>query len=175
MMRVFVGLSVAPAIAQDLTRLVRAQSAWIETMDPADFHITLVPPWDEPSVEEAIDRLRSVAGRFAPFSVTFQRVAFGPQQERPRLLWAECASSVEITAFRSAVLATFGMDDDRPFRPHATLARIRGRAAARARQRTLDLGIHLTQAVTSVELFRSPPEGGAGYQVVASAELRGRL
>ncbi|MEX0751790.1 MAG: RNA 2',3'-cyclic phosphodiesterase [Xanthobacteraceae bacterium] len=170
--RIFVGVKVAPEIARELTRHVEGlgQSA-VRLVPSADIHLTLLPPWDEVSIPEAIEKLRCVASRFGPFPLTFQHLGYGPQPKWPRLLWVECMATDEIAALNAALLRAFGQKDDRPFLPHVTLARIRGNGRAIARKNPIDLELSLTQSVELIELFRSPPPGGRGYQVLATFRL----
>ena len=113
--RVFVGLRIAPEIAAELAQRVRGlERAGIRLVAPADIHLTIVPPWNEASTPEAIERLRRVVIKFGSFSLTFQHLGYGPQRSRPRLLWAECKDSDEIAELRAALLHAYG----RPTRGH---------------------------------------------------------
>jgi 2'-5' RNA ligase len=171
-MRVFVGVKIVSEIASQLARLARElEQAPVKLIAPADIHLTLVPPWNEDSISEAVEKLRVTVGRFSEFALTFQHLNYGPQPKRPRLLWAECAASNEITTLRIALLHAYGQSDERPFRPHVTLARLRGNGAAISRRHPIDRELSFTQHVGSVELFRSPPPGGTGYQILASLPL----
>jgi 2'-5' RNA ligase len=105
------------------------------------------------------------------FSLSFERLCYGPERRRPRMLWAECAASPEIETLQGALLEAFGQVNERPFRPHVTLARIERKDSATARRHPVDQRLSLAQPVHSVELFRSPPPGVRGYQVVASLPL----
>lgn len=95
-----------------------------------------------------------------------------PEPRRPRMLWAECAPNAEILALRDALLSAFGQTNERPFRPHVTLARIGTNARAAAEENPIDQALWLNQRVESVELFRSPTPGESGYEVVASLPLQ---
>ncbi|HEY7242805.1 MAG TPA: RNA 2',3'-cyclic phosphodiesterase [Xanthobacteraceae bacterium] len=170
--RIFVGVRIATAITAELRQ--RAGSLrWsgIRFLAPADVHLTLVPPWDEHSLPEAIDKLNRVTSGFSALSLTFQHLGYGPQPRQPRLLWAECAANADITKLRAALLQAYGQADGQPFRPHVTLARIRRNGRAIAREHPIDQFLCLSQPVTSIELFRSPARGETGYQVLASAPL----
>lgn len=143
------------------------RSPSVRLIPPPDIHLTLVPPWNEVSIPDAIAKLGRLAQGFQPFPLSFERVCYGPQPKRPRLLWVECAANDELAALRTALLEAFGQNDDRPFRPHVTLARIHGKAAAFAREHPMDQPIALGHRVETVELFQSP----APYRVLASAPL----
>jgi 2'-5' RNA ligase len=172
--RIFVALKVAPEIARDLAQMARELERFpVRLIAPDDIHLTLVPPWNETSIPAAIEKLRGVADEAAPFSLAFVHLNYGPQPRRPRLLWAECAASEGLTALHAALLHAFRQSDERPFRPHVTVARIRGNGAAVARKLPIDRELTFSQPVETVELMQSPPPGEAGYRVLASLRLGG--
>ena len=170
--RVFVGLKIAPEIANQLARLVAGlENPSIRPVAPADIHLTLVPPWNEGSIPDATAKLGRVAGQFGAFPLIFQHVGYGPQQRQPRLIWVDCAATADIAALHAALVAAFGQTDERPFQPHVTLARIRANRRTIARRHPIDQQLTLMQRVESVELFQSPPPGEHGYRIVASLRL----
>jgi RNA 2',3'-cyclic 3'-phosphodiesterase len=170
--RIFVGLKIAPEIASELAQLAAPlKKLSLRLVEPTDIHLTLVPPWKEASPPKAIDKLARVASGFGTFRLSFQHLGYGPQPKRPRLLWADCGGSDEITALRAALLHVYGQIDERPFQPHVTLARIRGNGAAIARKHPIDLPLALAQRIESVELFQSPSPGEIGYRILASLRL----
>jgi 2'-5' RNA ligase len=177
--RVFVGVKIAPEVARELA----SSAAGLEKLPAvrlvalADIHLTLVPPWDAASIPEAIDKLRLVAGRFDAFRLTFEHVGYGPDPKRPRLLWAECTATAELPALRAALLEACGRSEERPLRPHVTLARIRENGRAIARAHPVDRPLSLRQQIEAIELLRSRRQdgsarhGGSGYEVLASLRL----
>ena len=170
--RIFVALRISPDIALALAQYGRDLEQFsVRPVAPADTHLTLVPPWNEFSTAEAVEKLRRVADRFCPFTLTFRHVGYGPEPKRPRFLWAECVASKEIAEFRVALIQAFGQADERPFRPHVTLARLRDKGRALARKHPLDQDLALTQRIESIELMQSPPPDGSGYKVLASVPL----
>ena len=137
----------------------------------ADLHLTLVPPWNEVSIPEAVGKLGIVADRFGDFTLEFRHVGYGPEPRRPRLLWAECAAGLELARLHAELLLAFGQTDERPFRPHVTLARLRGKGSVIARKYPIDRALALAQRVGSVELMQSPAPGESGYKVLASPSV----
>lgn len=173
--RVFVGLKIAPDIASQLAEFAAAvEGPSVRRVAPADIHLTLVPPWNEAFILDAIAKLGRVAAGYGAFRLSFQRVGYGPHPRRPRLVWVDCGTSEEIAALRAALLEAYGQTDDRPFQPHVTLARIRSHGPAIARRYPMDRPLSLIQRVESVELFQSPPPGETGYRTLASCRLGGR-
>jgi 2'-5' RNA ligase len=110
--------------------------------------------------------------RFGAFTLAIRHVGYGPDPRRPRLLWADCLATDELVALRAALLDAFGQRDGRPFRPHVTLARMRGNGRLIARRHPIDRPLSLTQRVESVQLFQSPPPAQQGYRVLASLRLQ---
>ncbi len=170
--RVFVGLKVVPEVAAQLAQFATSlDRSFVRPIAPADIHLTLVPPWNETSIPDAIAKLCDVTRNFATFALIFRHVGYGPQARRPRLLWVDCTVSDECFALRTALLNTFQQIDERPFQPHVTLARIRAHGPAIARKYPIDQPLSLSQQVESVELFQSPPPGGSGYRILTSSKL----
>lgn len=172
--RLFVGVKTEARIADELARLARGLERFrVRRIAAADLHLTLVPPWNAVSIPEAVETLSGAVASFGEFPLTYEHVGYGPEPRRPRLLWADCATSDVLMQLRSSLLRAFGRADERPFRPHVTLARLRENGRAVARRCPIDVKIALTQRVTSVELFQSPPAGERGYRVLASIPLAG--
>lgn len=173
--RIFVGLKMAPEIAGHLALLAqRIEDVPLRLVPTDDIHLTLVPPWNEASIPDAVEKLSQAVEGFGRFSLSFERLCYGPRARRPRLLWVECAPSPEVEALQTALMAAYGQVNDRPFRPHVTLARIERNASAKARRNPVDQRLCLEQCVDAVQLFQSPPPGKRGYRVVASLPLAER-
>ena len=170
--RVFLGLTIAPAITDELAALARRLDYDdVRRVAAADIHLTLVPPWNAVSIADAVDRLRDAIGEIGPFHLSFDHVGYGPQPRRCRLLWVQCTPNAELSRLQMALARAFPSADRRPFRPHVTLARLRRNGPAIARKFPIDMALALSQQVASVELFQSPPAGERGYRVLASVPL----
>jgi len=167
--RVFVGLKLAPQIAEELAALARPlERHGARLVSSADIHLTLVPPWNETHITEVIETLRSTVRAFPRFSLSFTHLRYGPGPRYPRLLWVDCLTSNELNDLRTALLTAYGRIDSRPFQPHVTLARIPSGGRVIAQRNPMDRVLSLMQCVASVELFHSRPRGKDGYQVLAS-------
>jgi 2'-5' RNA ligase len=170
--RVFVGVMIAPEIAQELAAMAKPlASESVRLVADSDIHLTLVPPWNETDTAGAAGKLREAVYGSGCFLLSFKSPRYGPTLRHPHLLWAECDVSHELIELRRSLLAAFGQLDRRPFRPHVTLARIPKGGRAIARKNPLDQTLSFSQHVASVELFESPPKGPGGYQVLASLPL----
>jgi len=172
--RVFVGIKVAPDIAEELAKLVQPlEGLPVRLIPAADLHLTLVPPWNEAAISAAIEKLHQAICGLRGFTLTFERIAYGPTRRRPRLLWAECAPAEDALEMQALLLATFGQSQERPFRPHVTLARLQRIGRAIAGKHPFDQTLSLIQRVETIELFRSPRKGERGYVVLDSVPLVG--
>ena len=170
--RIFVALRIAPELAQELAQLGKGLEKFsVRLVPPADIHLTLVPPWSEVSVADAVAKLRRVAETCAAFTLKFRHIGYGPEPRPPRFLWAECEASNALVELRAALLRAFGQTNERPFRPHVTLARLHDKGRAIARKHPVDRHIAFTQKIDSVELMQSPAPGESGYKVLASQSL----
>jgi RNA 2',3'-cyclic 3'-phosphodiesterase len=87
------------------------------------------------------------------------------------MLWADCTAGEPIATLRASLLQAYDQTDERPFRAHVTLARIRDNGRRIARRHPMDQALSLTQRIETVELFQSPRPGETGYRIVASAVL----
>jgi 2'-5' RNA ligase len=122
---------------------------------------------------ETVERLCRAVRDFPAFSLAFERIRYGPDPRRPRMLWAVCRANAEISQLATVLRQVFQKSEQRPFLPHVTLARIAKHGAAVARKNPLDRELTFAQRVDAVQLFRSPEPGSVGYEVLASAALAG--
>ena len=170
--RVFVALTIVPAVARALARFAEGIEALGARPVPSrDIHLTLVPPWRPQSIAQVIEKLHDAVSGTRPFRLSFGHVGYGPQARWPRLLWAECAAGDDLSRLRAALLRAFPSADERSFRPHVTLARLPHNGRSVARRHPIDAYVMLAQRVASVELFGSPPAGQRGYRLLASVPL----
>jgi 2'-5' RNA ligase len=83
--RIFVALKLAPALAEALAVLAAPLKRFgVNPIAPADIHLTLVPPWNEAAIPDAIDKLRQAAARCVPFTLAIDQIAYGPERRWPR-------------------------------------------------------------------------------------------
>jgi 2'-5' RNA ligase len=170
--RVFVGLRIGQDVADVFAERARLiESAPTRFVAREDIHLTGLPPWDEACIGKVIQKLRAALRGLKPFTLVFTHLSYWPNLRHPRLLCAECLPSDALTSLQEALLSAFGQTEDKPFRPHVTLARMqRGARAARGRNK-LEEELRLVQAVDSVQLFQSSRNIGKGYQVLISLPL----
>lgn len=170
--RVFIGIRMPDDVAQKLAGLQSDLTVLPVRLIPReDFHLTLVPPWQETMVIAASQILRDVVAHTPAFRSEVQKLSYGPDPLHPRLVWAPCATSEELIGLKKKLLAAFGMHDPVPFAPHVTLARFTEADDAAPRTVPLDLPLDLPFPIDRVQLFESPNEGGSGYTVLYDFSL----
>ncbi|SEM89668.1 2'-5' RNA ligase [Lihuaxuella thermophila] len=95
-----------------------------------DYHITLqfLGDCSHGQLESIVSALEAVAGKERPFTLTIRGIGTFGRLEQPRILWAGVAGDLErLRHLQQQVttnLAPIGFPpEDRPYRPHITLAR----------------------------------------------------
>ena len=170
--RLFVGIKIAPEIAGELAKIANAVADPLVRRIPAtDLHLTLVAPWNEEDIAAATQALTAVLKPIRSFDLAFEHVVYGPTRDRPKLLWTECAPTPELAVLGKLLSLAFHQIDNRPSRPHVTLARLGENGPRIARKYPLDRALSLRQKVRSIELFRSTQQQGRGYEIIASVPL----
>lgn len=130
-MRLFVGIALEAAVQEELSgmraRLRRADDG-LRWTAPESWHITLqfLGNSDRNAYECAMARLREI--HLAPFTVRLEEPDFF---ERAGVFFVRVHPSSELTALERHVVAATTLcgftPETRPYHPHITLARIRGR------------------------------------------------
>lgn len=170
--RLFVGVKIASEIASALAQIAGSlEDPSVRLVPASDIHLTLAPPWSETNVAAAADTLRNALQPIGAFTLAFEHLSYGPSPRAAKFLWTECAATNELDLVRKLVLSAFNQTEERPFRPHVTLARLGRNGREIARKQPIDRRLSFSQAVRSIELFRSPQQRGRGYEVVASIPL----
>jgi 2'-5' RNA ligase len=146
-------------------------------------HITLrfIGPTLDPRLEQVADAVRQAASAGHPFDVGLTGAGAFPTPDRPRALWLGIGSGgTELgelaTRLDRALVDRGWTTDDRPFRPHLTLARSDGiRAGPRLAHRLIDAadGFAVKWRADSIVLFESRTGGGPARYVPLMESLLG--
>jgi len=127
-----------------LQRLIRGELRWVR---PEAIHLTLKFFGDIP--ESAVADIAAVvepaAAGAAPFSLAIGGAGVFPDQRRPRVLWLGMNGDVpRLLLFQQGLEAELGRigfpAEERPFRPHLTLARIKSARSLTGLERALEKG-----------------------------------
>jgi RNA 2',3'-cyclic 3'-phosphodiesterase len=178
MPRLFTALEIPAAIRSHLS-LLRAPLGGAKWIEPEDMHITLrfVGDIDDRTADEFAGLLAQIHSE--PFQVSIQDVgSFGGRE--PRVLWAGVEAGEPLAALYRAnerAARAAGLEaDPRSFKPHVTLARMRGarnQPVARFLQEHGGLRTQPFIATRFVLLSARPGSGGPPYAVEADYPFDG--
>ena len=185
--RIFVAVALAPALLAAVSgvrgRLAEADST-LRWVPPENLHFTLkflggITP---PQLAGVVAAAREVAARTQRFSITLAGLGAFPSARRPRVVWVGVSSGadhlVALAEHLDVVLRpAHASREDRPFRPHLTIARVRDAAPVRDLSKEIDAlrglewGCQTVGAICVMESHLRP--SGAVYQPVEEVWLRG--
>lgn len=179
MPRLFTAIEIPTLVRQHLA-LIRAPLPGARWIEAEDMHITLrfVGDIDGHQAGEFADLLAQI--RAAPLPITIKGVgAFGGRD--PRVLWAGVEAGPELDALYRAndrAARAAGLEPDpRDFKPHVTLARMRGArqtAVARFLEENGGLRTEPFVATQFVLMSARPGTGGPPYGVEEEYPLEGQ-
>jgi 2'-5' RNA ligase len=178
MLRLFTGLEIPRATRQRLA-LIRAPFEGAKWIAAEDMHITLrfAGDIDGRTADEFAEFLGGI--RVRPFEVRIADLgAFGGRD--PRVLWAGVSGGPELESLQRAnerAARAAGLEADaRSFKPHVTLARLRGVRERAVAQFLEENGGLVTEPflVTRFVLFSARPGyGGPPYAIEAEYPFEG--
>jgi len=175
--RVFVGLPASRDLAEAAMEFRQShRELKVRWVKPENLHLTMVPPWPCVDVDAVCRALQDEAARQAPFEVTFERVSFGPDSRRPRLVWATGKAPAGMPEFSGRLLAASGAPGEsrKSFLLHLTIARFNLRDYGTMGVRKLREQVAWTGALDSLCLYESILKpGGAEYRELCRFTLTG--
>jgi len=155
----------------------------------ASLHLTLVfiGYISNEQMLEVCQTTRKVASESEPFFINFKRIILGPpilrqaQDKLPRMIWVEGEANSSLTELKNKLQQAllncnsgFHHIENRPFKPHITLARIKMDQWRKANiERSLvEKNFEAQVLVNSIEVMESDlRRDGAEYVVLESCEL----
>lgn len=145
-----------------------------------NLHITLVPPWYEENLEK-IEKLLKQVKSSGSIDLKFERVTFGPDPRRPRLIWAEGEVPPKLLALQQKLQEILEKEPEngfdrlttkRPLTLHLTLARFRPESFSSFEIQELKERIDWREEASRVALFNSMlSREGANYQIIRSVPI----
>ncbi|MBU0690514.1 RNA 2',3'-cyclic phosphodiesterase [bacterium] len=133
-MRLFIAINL-PDEWKDLLALPKESIAWlgkgVRWTEPTGMHLTLkfLGDVDRDLVERINDSLRSIVDASHRFSIRIAGTGVFPNPRRPRVFWAGITAPDELTILQRKVddaMEALGFPkEEREFRPHLTVARIK--------------------------------------------------
>ena len=126
-MRLFFALDIAPEIRRTLSEYVDSlqRVPAVRFMPPESYHVTLKFLGDVQDVERAKQAAATVQA--SGFEVTFRETGFFPNTRAPRVFWGGIHADERLPKLAASLDEALGDSgfprEERPFRPHLTLAR----------------------------------------------------
>jgi 2'-5' RNA ligase len=182
--RIFLAINLPTQIKKKLSEF---QKEWadlpVRWTKENNLHITLIfigYVSDEEMLE--ICRLtRQIAQQHQPTEIKLERVCLGPPDRPARMIWIEGEKNPGLVqlkndleeALLNSAKSGYRCRENRPFRPHITLARIKQEEwRCLPTKPKINKEISLVFPVTSIEVMQSHlSRGGSDYAVLESAEL----
>lgn len=185
-MRCFLAIDLPPEVRAALGRLLASLPAvkGLSKTRAENLHVTLrfLGEIDAATQAGVQARVGEALAPVAPFELTLAALGAFPSAERPRVVWAGLMDEGEraarlAQAVNTALETVSGLrpGDERPFRPHITLARCKAPAASRAGRdflRNPDALPPLACPVTQLTLYQSElTPAGPRYTAVEHLSL----
>lgn len=186
--RIFIALNIPDQLKPEIALFQKSYShlpvRWIK---PQNLHITLVPPWHSESASwrkeinpsrprrepRSEEKIRPLGAQFRPINVHFDRVAFGPNPKKPRLIWAIGQAVPQITNLQKKLQKTLGRPEEkREYLLHLTLARFNPRDFRKFPIKQIREKISWSDKIDSFSLLEScPTTTGAEYEIIKKIKL----
>ena len=176
--RIFLGIKIGAKLYPPILRWRKKYPGklsvrWIKE---ENLHITLLPPWYEESsnIKNQILKIEKIIPKINPFLLKFNYVGYGPENKRPRLIWAEGESPKEIMKLKNGLEKIILIKpQSRDFKLHLTLARFRPKDFKKFSINKINDKVFWEQIVDSFCLFESrlSPKG-AEYKILKKFNLQ---
>jgi 2'-5' RNA ligase len=181
-MRAFIAIELPVRVKKQLGCIVQelrqsdCPASWVK---PDNLHITMkfLGDTDERLLQQVTAQLDLIGQHQDPFTVTLGGLGFLPPQGRPRVLCVATGSQDRLAHLADQLeqrLTPLGLQPERRFNAHVTLARIKGdKNLADLRQLASRVSLRQTFAVVGLNLYSSHlhPDG-ARYQLLHRGRFR---
>lgn len=145
----------------------------IRWLPEKNLHITLIPPWDEENPKKIAESLDKISGKFSPFEIRFDKINYGPDPIRPRLIWAWGRNPRMLSELKSKLENIPETPrGKRPFTLHLTLARFNPEDFNSFALKKLNEKVDWHETVDSIVLIESHLSSyGADYKILKKISL----
>ena len=182
-MRTFIAVDVSAGAIAKLQSEIMSAAGWhpkdVKPVEPQNFHFTLIFLGEKSEIEVNSIKERMAQLQFTPFTLTYTGVGAFPKPASARVVWigVDQEGGQKLVALASDVAAKMteiGFSADKPFSPHMTIFRARGRPvqmgdiAAKYQGRTFG-----TDLVDRVHLKKSDlSPSGPAYSNIYTVEAK---
>ncbi len=138
-----------------------------------NIHITLIPPWREKDIEKVKQLLRLSIKNYHPFKAEFNRISFGPNAKKPRLIWIEGKESKAMLSLKENLEKVLKKKKEkRDFKPHITIARFKEKDYFGFRIKEINGKVSWIENIEAIYLYESKTlPSGAEYKILGKIKL----
>lgn len=183
-MRTFIAIPLAEdshRLLEQLQNQLRAAAAEVRWTSTASIHLTLkfLGEIDPAVVGKTADRLRTESRALAPFTLSLGGLGAFPTIQNPRVVWCGVSGDIEQLGLlqhkveQECTRLGFA-PEERPFHPHLTLGRVRGRRNLHRLAECIKIGSDSASALTvsRFNIYKSTlTPRGAIYDILEPIEL----
>lgn len=172
--RIFVAVAISKSLQRkifDWKKKHKSARWWtsVRWLVSKNLHITLIPPWYEKNVDNVKNRLaRQSFSEGGAFNILFEKVEFGPDLKKPRLIWTTGKTPKEALNLKKSLEKTLKRKSEyRTWKLHLTIARFREEDFDKFPVKKLDEHVEWKEKVRSFVLMEShlSPKG-ADYKIL---------
>jgi 2'-5' RNA ligase len=176
--RVFIAMPAGQALADFAVGFRRAHPELnVRWVRPENLHVTMVPPWEVLDPEPVCRELQGIAASHSVVQVRFDMVSSGPDDRRPRLVWATGNAPEALTELSAGLRSSFssgGAEAGRDFLLHLTIARLNRLDALTLADRKLHEPVEWPGLLDTLCLYQSILKPtGAEYRLLSRSPLSG--
>jgi len=183
--RTFIAFDTPPSLKEEISKIqtvLKESRADVRWESGSKFHVTIkfLGDVDEKILPGVIGCVREVSYRYHPFPVMYGGLGAFPDKIRPRVLWIGCTNSdkqllsMKNELDRSLSVHGFGIED-RQFRPHVTLGRVKSQSGLKNLIRMLE-NVNFEPrevSISDIIVVKSTLKpGGSEYSTLASMLLQ---
>ncbi|HUZ93179.1 MAG TPA: RNA 2',3'-cyclic phosphodiesterase [Candidatus Paceibacterota bacterium] len=171
--RIFAAIAISDSLQEEI---LRYEEKWnrlpVRWLQGKNLHLTLVPPWYG-EVGETVASFANTAGSGVSAELTFQKVQYGPDEHRPRLVWAKGKAAKSIHDLKCRLEHLLEVKSEyRPWLPHLTIARFKPEDFSRFPVKKIDDAVSWSENVQSFVLMESSlSRSGAEYKILEEFKL----
>lgn len=166
--KLFFGIPLEP---RSQKRVLRAEEEW-DTLPlfisrPEFLHVTVffMGFLKNEDIADISEAARRICAEVEPFDIVFDEIALAPDVDDPKMIWLSGVENESLLMLRNAFEREFSekLAENKRFRPHVTLARIRRNRWAtlpKEARPVFPQPISVVESVSNIVLFESTTEGG---------------
>lgn len=142
-------------------------------MKTETLHVTIVPPWYDEKTDDSLKKIKQVASKTKPFNIEFNKLSFGPQRGKRRLIWLEDDGNVPYLELQKKLLEVLDIRTRKKFIPHITIARFTRETYDKFKKNILPQKVMWSMPVEKIILYKSKlKKTGALYEPLEEIWLK---